>query len=146
MIDKKYNRPDTPLAPTPEAEFSLTSRYDKAKKTQDTNEMAGKTPSGLDVRNGRATAKPYEKKFIPASDKKSNAAIVDSKNKTIKTSTTGSQGSRENLRREFVRDSTDTMQRREKNANYYNVTSGSKKVLSDSDKKGLLSQKKGTLA
>lgn len=146
MLDKKYNRPDTPLAATPEAEFSLTSRYDKAKKTQDTNEKMSKTPSGLDVKDGKATVKPYEKKFIPASDKKSNAAIVDSKNKTIKTSTTGSQGSRENLRREFVRDSTDTMQRREKNANYYNVTSGSKKVLSDADKKGLLSQKKGRLA
>jgi len=142
----KTNRPDTPLAATPEAEFSLTPRYDKAKKTQDTNEMVGKTPSGLDVRNGRATAKPYEKKFIPANDKRSNSVIVDSKNKIIKTSTTGSQGSRENLRREFVKDSTDTMQRRNKNANYYNVTSGSKKELSDSDKKGLVSQKKGRLA
>jgi hypothetical protein len=45
-----------------------------------------------------------------------------------------------------VKDSTDTMDRRNKNANYYNVTSGSKKNLSDADKKGLVSQKKGRLA
>jgi hypothetical protein len=132
-------RPDTPLAPTPEPTFSLTPKFDKVKKNQDTNEKAGKTPSGLNVKDGVATAKPYEKKFISASDRKSDASIVDGGNKTVKTSVSGSKKSRENLRREYVKDSTDTMDRRNKNANYYNVTSGSKKNLTDADKKGLIS-------
>ena len=146
MPDKKYNRPDTPLAATPEAEFSLTSKYDRAKKVQDANEKKGLGYPGLDIKNGVATPKPYDKKFIAANDKRSNSVVVDSKNKIIKTSTSGSQGSRENLRKEFVKDSTDTMQRRGKNANYYNVTSGSKKELSAADKKSLLAQKKATLS
>lgn len=143
---KKITRPDTPLAPTPEAKFELTSRFDKVKKVQDANEKAGKTPSGLDVKDGVATAKPYEKRFIAANEKRSNSIVVDGSNKTIKTSTPGSQSSRENLRREYVKDSTDTMDRRNKNANYYNVTSGSKKNLSDVDKKDLISLRKGKLS
>lgn len=139
---KKINRPDTPLASTPEAPFSLTSRFSKVKNTQDNNEKSGKTPSGLDVKDGVAKAKPYEKKFIPASDKRSNASIVDGGGKTTKTSISGSKKSREDLRTSFVKDSTDTMDRRNKNANYYNITSGSKKVLTDAEKKALVKQGK----
>ena len=139
-------RPDTPLANTPEPIFSLTQRFDKAKEVQDKNEKTGKTLSGLNVKDGAATAKPYEKKFIPASDKRSDASIVDGGGKTIKTSATGSQKSREDLRTSFVKDSTDTMSRRNKNANYYNVTSGSKKNLSDADKKSLIQLRKGKLS
>jgi hypothetical protein len=146
MPNKKYNRPDTPLAATPEAEFELTPKYDKVKKVQDANEKKGLGYPGLDIKNGVATPKPYEKKFIAANDKRSNSIIVDSKNKIIKTSTSGSQSSRENLRREYVKDSTDTMDRRNRNANYYNVTSGSKKQLSAADKKSLLAQKKAILS
>lgn len=135
-------RPDTPLANTPDPIFSLTPKYDKVKKIQDANEKAGKIPSGLNAKDGVATAKPYEKKFIPASDKRSNASIVDGGGKIIKTSISGSKKSREDLRTSFVKDSTDTMSRRNKNANYYNVTSGSKKVLTDAEKKALVSQGK----
>jgi hypothetical protein len=135
-------RPDTPLAETPAPMFEFTQRYEKTKQKQDANEKTGAKPSGLDVKDGVAKAKPYEKKFIPASDKKSNASIVDAGGKTIKTSISGSQSSRDNLRRDFVSDSTDTMNRRNKNANYYNVSSGSKKNLTDADKKTLLSMGK----
>ena len=139
-------RPDTPLANTPEPIFSLTQRFDKAKEVQDKNEKAGNTLSGLNVKDGVATAKPYEKKFIAANNKRSDASIVDGGGKTIKTSATGSQKSREDLRTSFVKDSTDTMSRRNKNANYYNVTSGSKKNLSDADKKSLIQLRKGKLS
>jgi len=142
---KKIKRPDTPLAATPEAEFSLTPRFDAVRKNQDSNEKKGYVPSGLDVKDGVAKAKPYEKKFVAANEKRSNSIVVDGGGKTIKTSTPGSQSSRENLRREYVKDSTDTMDRRNKNANYYNVTSGSKKDLTDADKKGLISLRKGRL-
>lgn len=138
---KKYSRPDTPLAATPETSgsaFSLTPRFSKVKSNQDKNEASGAKFSGLNVSNGKATVKPYEKKFVPASDKRGNASIVDGGGKTIKTSTTGSKKSREDLEKTYKKDSTDTMQRREKNANYYNVTSGSKKNLTDADKRDLL--------
>jgi hypothetical protein len=146
MADKIIKRPDTPLAATPEANFSLTSRFSKVKNAQDKNEKAGSTPSGLNVSEGKATVKPYEKKFVPASKERGDASIVDGGGKTIKTSISGSQKSREDLRREYVKDSTDTMQRREKNANYYNVTSGSKKNLTAADKKDLLKLGKAKLS
>ena len=142
MPDTKNTRPDTPLAATPEASFSLTSRFSKVKNAQDKNEKEGKSPSGLNTKEGTATVKPYEKKFIPASDKRGNASIVDGGGKTTKTSISGSKKSREDLRTSFVKDSTDTMDRRNKNANYYNITSGSKKVLTDAEKKALVKQGK----
>lgn len=137
-INPKHNRPDTPLAATPEAKFSHTDTWQRTKNVQDANEKKGNTPSGIDVKNGVATAKPYEKKFVPASDKRTNASITDSNNKTIASSKEGSKKSISELRSSFVKDSTDTMNRRNSNANYYNLTSGSKKNLSDSDKKTLL--------
>lgn len=140
-IAPKYNRPDTPLAATPEANFSLTSRFSATKKNQDTNESKGISPEGLNVSNGRATAKPYEKTFVPSSKEKGNASIVSGK-KTIASSAQGSQKSEQDLKSKFVKDSTDTMQRREKNANYYNITSGSKKNLTEAEKKALVGQGK----
>lgn len=146
MPDTTSKRPDTPLAATPEAKFSLTPKFDKVKKTQDANEKSGRVQPGINTKDGVAKAKPYEKKFIPASDKRSNASVVDGAGKTIKTSTSGSEKSREDLRRSYVKDSTDTMDRRNKNADYFNVTSGSKKNLSSSDKKSLVSLGKGKLS
>ena len=139
MADKIIKRPDTPLAETPTPNFSFTSRYEKVQTNQAKNEKAGKVPAGLNVSDGKATAKPYEKRFIPADKNRSDALIVDSGNKTVKKSVTGSQKSREDLRTSFVKDSTDTMQRRNSNSNFYNVASGSKKDLSESDKKSLIS-------
>jgi hypothetical protein len=143
---KSVFRPDSPLATSPDPGFSLTSKFSRVKSSQDKNEKSGVTPSGLNISNGKATAKPYEKRFIAADKNRSDALIVDSGNKTVKKSVTGSQSSRENLRKEFVRDSTDTMQRRNNNANYYNVTSGSKKDLTDKDKKDLLKLGKAKLS
>ena len=138
-------RPDTPLAASPEASFSLTSRFDKARTAQDRSEKTGNTLSGIDVKNGRATAKPYEKTFIPSSKEKGNASIVSGKN-TLASSAQGSKKSEEDLRSKYVKDSTDTMQRREKNANYFNITSGSKKNLTDAEKKALVGQGKAKLS
>lgn len=146
MADKIIKRPDTPLAETPTPNFSFTSRYEKVQTNQAKNEKGGKVPAGLNVSDGKATPKPYEKKFIPADKNRSDALIVDSGNKTVKKSVTGSQSSRESLRKEYVRDSTDTMQRRNNNANYYNVTSGSKKNLTSADKKDLLKLRKANIS
>ena len=45
MADKIVKRPDTPLAATPEPNFSLTSRFSKVKNAQDKNEKADNTPA-----------------------------------------------------------------------------------------------------
>ena len=138
MANPKHNRPDTPLANTPEAKYTYTDTWQRTKNVQDANEKKGKVVSGIDVKDGKATAKPYEKKFVDASKGRTNAVITDSNNKTIASSKEGSKKSVAELRRSYVKDSTDTMNRRTDNANYYNLTSGSKKELTSKDKKDLL--------
>lgn len=138
MANPKHNRPDTPLANTPEAKYTYTDTWQRTKNVQDANEKKGKVVSGIDVKDGVAKAKPYEKKFVDASKGRTNAVITDSNNKTIASSKEGSKKSVAELRRSYVKDSTDTMNRRNSNANYYNLTSGSKKELTSKDKKDLL--------
>lgn len=138
MANPKHNRPDTPLANTPEAKYTYTDTWQRTKNVQDSNEKKGKVVSGIDVKDGVAKAKPYEKKFVDASKGRTNAVITDSNNKTIASSKEGSKKSVAELRRSYVKDSTDTMNRRNSNANYYNLTSGSKKELTSKDKKDLL--------
>lgn len=129
-------RPDTPLAETPNAEFSYTKKYSESKKKI---EKAPAT-SGVKVSSsGTSSAKPYEKRFIPADKKRTNAIIVDSNGRTVKSadSKIGSRASNEKLYKEFKRDSTDTMKRRERNANFRDVNTGAKKNLTASDLKSL---------
>jgi hypothetical protein len=128
-------RPDTPLAETPNAEFSYTKKFSESKKKIEKASAA----KGITVSNNTASAKPYEKKFIPADKKRTNAIIVDGNGKTVKSANSkiGSRASNEKLYKEFKRDSTDTMKRRERNANFRNVNTGSKKNLTASDLKSL---------
>lgn len=135
---KKVKRPDTPLATSPEPNFSYTQKFASKKAIQDKNEAEGKNTPGIKVTKGVATAESYPKKFIPASKNRSNASIVDGSGKTIKTSIPGSQKSRDDLYASFKSDSTSTMQSRNKNANYRNITTGNKKILTDEDKKTLV--------
>ena len=128
-------RPDTPLAETPNAEFSYTKKYSESKKKIEKN-----TPTNVKVSaSGTSSAKPYEKKFVPADAKRTRASIVDSSGKTVKTATSksGVKTGNERLYREFKRDSTDTMNRRNKEANFRNVNTGAKKNLTASDLKTL---------
>jgi hypothetical protein len=128
-------RPDTPLAETPNSDFSYTKKFSERKKNIEKATVA----KGITVSNNTATAKPYEKKFVPADAKRTKALIVDSSGKTVKTATSksGVKTGNERLYREFKRDSTDTMKRRERNANFRNVNTGSKKKLTASDLKSL---------
>lgn len=64
--------------------------------------------------------------------------IIDGKGKSIKVANKGN----EQLYREYKRDSTNTMNMRNKNANFYNVQTGTKKNLTSSDKKILVNLKK----
>ena len=129
---------------TPSSEVEYTKKYSSSKKKYEENEKKGLTPTGINVSKGSATAKPYEKKFIKSDSARTSAVIVDSSGKKVKTATTnkGSDYGNKMLYREYKRDSTDTMNRRNKNANFYNVQTGTKKNLTSSDKKTLVNLKK----
>jgi hypothetical protein len=138
---KPKKRPDTPLAKSTDPEISYNKKYSDRKK------LIEKTPpqSGVEVSpTGTATAKPYEKKFVPATAKRTRSMIIDAKGKVVKAaeSSIGPKTANKNLYREYQRDSTNTMDRRNRNANFRNINVGSKKELSDSDKKSLLGLKK----
>jgi len=126
-------RPDTPLAETPNAEFSYTKKYSESKKKIEKN-----TPTNVKVSaSGTATAKPYEKKFIPADTKRTRAMIVDGKGSKVKEAKGVTRKSNEQLYREYKRDSTYTMDRRNRNANFRNINTGKKENLSAADLKTL---------
>lgn len=136
-------RPEAPV------DVEYTKKFSSSKKTYEANEKKGLTPKGINVSKGSATAKPYEKKFlagraesgnkkIPTDPKRTKAIIVDGKGKSIKVANKGN----EQLYREYKRDSTNTMNMRNKNANFYNVQTGTKKNLTSSDKKTLVNLKK----
>ena len=94
--------------------------------------------------DGSATVKPYEKKFIPASKNRTSAAIVDGKGNLVKRADTkkGAATGNENLYREYKRDSINTMNRRSNNANFINVNTNKKQVLTKKDLASLSNMKK----
>lgn len=129
-------RPDTPLAASPDANFEYTKKYSDSKKKIE------KAPviSGIKVSTtGTSSAKPYEKKFIPADSKRTRAMIVDGKGSKVKESKGVTRKSNEQLYREYKRDSTNTMDRRNRNANFRNISTGKKDNLSAADLKTLKS-------
>jgi hypothetical protein len=126
-------RPDTPLATSPDASIEYTKKYSDRKKTIE------KAPAtkGVTVSAGTATAKPYEKKFIPADSKRQRAIIIDSKGNKVKESKGVTRKSNDQLYREYKRDSIYTMDRRNRNANFRNINTGKKESLSAADLKTL---------
>jgi len=129
-------RPDTPLAASPDANFEYTKKYSDSKKKIEKNPA----PSGVKVSTtGASSAKPYEKKFIPADSKRTRAMIVDGKGSKVKESKGVTRKSNEQLYREYKRDSTNTMDRRNRNANFRNISTGKKDNLSAADLKTLKS-------
>jgi hypothetical protein len=126
-------RPDTPLATSPDASIEYTKKYSDRKKTIE------KAPAtkGVTVSAGTATAKPYEKKFIPADSKRQRAIIIDGKGNKVKESKGVTRKSNDQLYREYKRDSIYTMDRRNRNANFRNINTGKKESLSAADLKTL---------
>ena len=126
-------RPDTPLATSPDASIEYTKKYSDRKKTIE------KAPAtkGVTVSSGTATAKPYEKKFIPADSKRQRAIIIDGKGNKVKESKGVTRKSNDQLYREYKRDSIYTMDRRNRNANFRNINTGKKESLSAADLKTL---------
>lgn len=97
------------------------------KKAQAEVKKGGKVESqgiSLDPKSGTAKANAYEKKFIPGDQSKGvKAKIVDGSGKLVKEAKAG--GDKE-LKREYSKDSTNTMNARNANARFLNVQTGSK--------------------
>jgi hypothetical protein len=103
----------------------------------------------VDPTTGKATARPYEKKFLggeaESSNKKvptgksTNARIVDGKGKLVKEAKKGQTARRmsnEDLYREYKSDSTNTMAARNKYARFYNVQAGKEKPTAEETRSG----------
>jgi hypothetical protein len=113
-------------SPFKQEDIELTKKYSKGKKTLATQREKGNIDSGLNVdkASGFATAKPYEKSFV-TNKITGGASVIGGDKKTIATATSYGQGSEvKKLRKAFVSDSTSTMNRRNRNAELYNATSG----------------------
>lgn len=122
-------------------EPTYTRKFTEGKKKIDANVKKGNLKgSGVVFSNDEATLKPYEKKFIPAGNGNTYAKIVDGQGKLVKTadSKVGSYTANERLKKEFQRDSTNTMKRREANLNFVKVNTGKKQNLTQADLKMLL--------
>jgi len=113
--------------PTPlKQQIETTDKYEAGKKKLAANRLKGANPGGLNINTatGEASVKPYEKKFVE-NKKTGQAHIVGGNNKTVASASKyGNDKAVKDLRQKFVSDSTDTMNRRNRNAQLYNATSG----------------------
>jgi hypothetical protein len=122
-------------------EPTYTRKFTEGAKKIDANVKKGALKgSGVVPSNDEATLKPYEKKFIPAGNGNTYAKIIDGQGKVVKTADNkvGANTSNERLRAEFLRDSTNTMNRRKANLNFVKVNTGKKQNLTQADLKMLL--------
>jgi hypothetical protein len=123
-------------------DIELTKDYDKGKKKMAEARAKHKNTGpgqgiNIDPKSGVATAMPYNKKFIKGG-KFQNAKIVSEDGKKVKVApNTGDRRTQnESLYNEYKKDSTMTMNSRNRNANFYNVTGGGKspESFSEADK------------
>ncbi len=127
------------------SKVAYNKKFTEGSKTIDKNVKKGlMEKSGVVSKNSKYEVKPYEKKFIPATNGRTSAMIVDGKGKVVKEAgkRTGLNTENQKLYKEFKRDSTDTMNRRANNLNFVNVHTGNKKTLTSKDVAGLKATKK----
>lgn len=123
-----------PVKETPSVEYN--KKFTESSKKINANVKSGALEkSGVVSKDSKATVKPYEKKFIPADKGRTYALVVDGKGSTVKTADKklGSDTANKRLYKEFKRDSTDTMNRRNANLNFVKVNTGKKDNLSNKD-------------
>jgi hypothetical protein len=92
----------------------------------------------VDPTTGKAGAKAYEKKY-KAGKPGQKDRVLDSKGKIVKEAKTPTKSGEKNnaeLRKEFVRDSTNTMNSRNRNARFYNVQAGKEKPTAAETRSG----------
>jgi hypothetical protein len=128
-------------------DVSYTKKFNEGSKVIDSKLKAGGMKElGVVSKKSTVTAKPYEKKFLPGDKKRTYASIVDGKGAISKSADKrlGPKTANKKLYDEYKKDSTDTMNRRNKNLNYVNVHTGKKTNLNSKDLKNLLATNKIT--
>ena len=137
-----------PMKQTSDPEYTKTG-YDKLKnirknlKDKDGRASIEKVNGvKIDPVTGKASATPYEKTYS-AGKSGQQARVLTGDKKIAKSSSTkkGIDFGKKELRKEFLRDSTDTMNRRNRNANAINVSAGNKKKLTKADLDSMLNRK-----
>ena len=131
-----------PKAAQDSTKIELTKRYtegvDRLKKNRPAH--ADRRDINVNQTTGVASARPYEKRYIKGKPG-SYDRIADGSNKVVgqaKSAKKNNPGSNEDLYRQYKKDSTSTMNSRNRNADFYNLTSGNKKVMTEEDKKTLI--------
>ena len=154
----KNTKKETEKKPKESTKIELTKDYTKSKEAltrqiqQKRNLFGGvRTKAG----STEQEANPYEHRYYKNPNPNQPDYVISSDNKVFRSSSTnrytkpnekGSFGYRDktmpitkqDLRKEFVKDSTRTMNERNEVANKYNVDLGNKKVLSEEDKQYLI--------
>jgi hypothetical protein len=122
----------SPMKQEPETEIELTRKFDTGKeKMAKARKAVGKVADlkatqgiNVDIATGSATAKSYEKKYIPGDMAKGvRAKIISGEGKLVKEAKLGEDAK---LKKEFERAKTFTAKTRGTNASQYNITSGAK--------------------
>lgn len=131
-----------PKAAQDSTKIELTKRYTEGVDRLKANRkaQAGRTDINVNQTTGVASAKPYEKKYVKGKPG-SYDRIVDGSNKVVgqaKVPVKGRPGSNEALYRQYKKDSTENQMQRHRTADFYNLTAGKKKTMTEADKKTLM--------
>jgi hypothetical protein len=130
----------SPMKQEPVTEIELTRKYDAGKeKMAAARKAVGKVADlkatqgiNVDVATGAATAKSYEKKYIPGDMAKGiRAKIVSGAGELVKEAKLGEDAK---LKKEFERAKAFTSKARETNKTQYNITSGAKSTNKATEK------------
>lgn len=124
-----------PKKPVHSTEIELTDKFNTGKaKITNAAKVAGKVADlkatqgiNVDAATGKATANPYEKRFLKGNENVS-AKVLDTFGKATQVASKhkGINSGNEKLYNEFKKDSTNTMSMRNYNAMQYNITGGTK--------------------
>lgn len=120
----------SPMKQTSEPDLTRKGFESRKKVQADTKNRAASAktdPQGIkvDPKSGIATAKPYPKRYVKGGEGQVDM-IVDGSNKVVKKANTekGREYGNAELRKEFVRDSTNNANMRSRNARAYNIQAG----------------------
>lgn len=136
-----------------------TEGVKKYSKNLQKNKKSVEDGNGINIQGNKATAKPYEKKFVPSKNRGNSSALIvgkdgksfgDSESSLTpnerKNSEGGKAGREKALYRRYQSDSTSTMNARQKNADFYNLNSGANPEPNQAGKETLVRMGKAKLS
>lgn len=133
-------------------DIELTNKYTDSKKKMEENVAKKASTSGtmydknqgisVDKESMKATPKKFLRKVIKSGGENGLTKILSDDGKTVKYQGRSNMKATKDALKNNAKQSSDTNERREYNANFYNISSGAKKDLDKEDKDKLV----GTLS